>query len=75
MEYVQQAPTVAANGGTCYECGNATGVVCFDHAIEGEGVLCICGACILTAAQIVWDAREREFKVGNALEGRYADVL
>lgn len=74
MEFNLAAPPTVANGATCYQCGNASGIVTFDRVIEGEGVLGLCGGCILAAAQLVWDHREREFKEQRALEGRFADM-
>lgn len=75
MEFCQVVPpNVTANAG-CYQCGETTGVVTFDRIIEGEGVLAICGGCILTAAQMVWAAREAEDARRSPLEGRFVNAV
>lgn len=65
MQHEIHAPQTAAKGG-CYQCTNPNDVVCFDAVIEGEGVLIICTACILDAAQLARIGRARIVKANRA---------
>ncbi len=65
MQHEINAPFTAAKGG-CYQCTNPNDVVCFDSVIEGEGVLVICTACILDAAQLARAGRARIAKAERA---------
>lgn len=60
-----EAPSTAAQGG-CYQCRQPHDVIVFDAVIEGEGVLVICTACILDAAQAARAGRARIKKAEKA---------
>lgn len=64
MQHEINADYIAAKGG-CYQCTNPTDVIYFDASIEGEGVLVICTACILDAAQLGRVGRARMAKLNK----------
>ena len=64
MMHEINANWVVAKGG-CYQCCNPNDVIVFDAVIEGEGVLCICSACILDAAQLARAGRARLAKINK----------
>jgi len=67
MQHEINANWVVAKGG-CYQCTNPNDVIVFDVDIEGEGVLCICTACILDAAQLARAGRARIAKINKSAE-------
>jgi hypothetical protein len=67
MQHEISANWVVAKGG-CYQCTNPNDVIIFDADIAGEGVLCICTACILDAAQLARAGRARIAKINKAAE-------
>lgn len=50
MELLPEAKSVHAKHG-CYRCARVSSVVDLDVLVEGEGVLCLCRACVLDAAR------------------------
>jgi hypothetical protein len=71
MQHEISANWVVAKGG-CYQCTNPNDVIVFDCDIVGEGVLCICTACILDAAQLARAGRARIAKINKAAEAKDA---